>query len=36
MKLVILHEQYKEYYIVHVPNLQYEAIKILNSLYYKI
>jgi hypothetical protein len=36
MKLVVLHENYSDYYIVDVPEMKKEAISILNSLKLKI
>lgn len=36
MKLVILHENYQEYYVVNVPEMNKEATTILNSLKHKI
>jgi len=36
MKLVVLHENYSDYYVINVPEMKKEALAILNSLKYKI
>jgi hypothetical protein len=36
MKLVVLHENYSDYYVVNVPEMKKEANAILNSLKHKI
>lgn len=36
MKLVVLHENYSDYYVVKVPEMKEEAKVILNSLKHKI
>ncbi len=36
MKLVVLYAKYPKYYVINVPNLEKEALVILNSIKYKI